>query len=551
MSNAWHPEESQLLGYADSELERGEAGKMQSHLDECFACRARIEEFRRFWPIYREIVRAPLPPPPCEWTDLRSRLRDLDAGGGVSEMDAARVQSRSRQRFRPDLRWVAAAAALVIGAVAIQITGGRTLNAAELLRDASAAERTRPRTMAPSKRIRVKTRKTQFVRPAIVMPGAETGDEAGVAHLFREARYNWDDPLSPLSFSNWRNGLKQKDDRVNVVRDAEWGHGRFYHITTSTVDGTLAEATITIRAEDLQAVQQTFQFRGDEYVEISEAAAEPPVAPENEIAPRAVTVPPAPVKRRVTPSDELRVIVAVHAIGADLGDPVEITRDDEEQRIIVKVLAVGSERGKQVRTALADMPFVDLRVELPEALRTPSSSIIERRTPAGAPKLNRIQERLAARLGGSATAENFTNHVMDLSEAALARAHALRSLAERFPATTESQFSETDRAMLQRIQEDHIRALLGSVRQMNDVLRPVANAEAGAPVPDFTSWQKGAEDVLEAAAQVDRTLTNALAGSGPSGDPDEALLMAGRAARDLQARAAALQTTVARSGTTK
>jgi hypothetical protein len=86
------------------------------------------------------------------------------------------------------------------------------------------------------------------------------------------------------------------------------------------------------------------------------------------------------------------------------------------------------------------------------------------------------------------------------------------------------------------------------VRQLNEVLKPVVRVQPGAPVQEYESWQSGSEIVLSAAQNVDKTLTNALAGSGDAGNPDEALNRLGRAAADLNERVAALQTTLARSG---
>src|SRR3954471_9266977 len=109
MNNAWHPDESQLLGYADAELTRTEARIVEQHLDECAECHEQVKEYRRFWPEYRVASRSALPAPPAEWADLRPRLAGLDA-------EHVR-RSRWRPPFQFPMKWVAAAAALTIGAV--------------------------------------------------------------------------------------------------------------------------------------------------------------------------------------------------------------------------------------------------------------------------------------------------------------------------------------------------------------------------------------------------------------------------------------------------
>lgn len=531
MSKAWHPDESQLLSFADGELDRPEAGAIERHLSECSDCRATVEAFRASYAAYASTTKRGMPPPPRPWVNLRTELKRLDAG---------RVPSRRQPFFRVDLRWMAGAAALVVGAFIFRLSSG-TVSAAELLRDASAAEVQRP--AQPKRSIRVKTRRAVFTRPAAVRP-AESEPE--IAGLFKAANYSWEEPLSARSFARWRNQLNRKVDGVRILRDSEFGRGRHYRITTSTGEGVLEQASITIRASDLRAVHETFRFRNNEEVEITE---EPVVRnwkpfPPEQLAeePSVPRRPEAP--RPLTPADELKVIAALHAIGADLGEPVEVTRTDSS--IVVSALATDAERQSQIRTALSGLSYVDLRFEQPESVRTDALQL--RRAPeAGPPKSNALLELLAGKLGSRSTVENFTNHTLDLSETALARAHALRSLAERFPPDAERQLSRDDTAVLQRIQATHTKYLLAAVRQLSELLQPLA-AESlpQGDAASFYNWQAGAEIVLDAARRVDRTLTNALAGSGVVEDPDEALTNLARAASDLHGRVAALQTVVAR-----
>lgn len=543
--DTWHPDEAQLLGFADTELDSAQTALVEHHLRQCADCRARTTGIQALWPEYKQAVRKSLPPPPVPWPDLRSRLRELDV---------ARVENQRRPPIRLSYRWLAAAAAVIAGAFIFQISGGRALSAAELLRDATAVAAHKP---APvSRRIRVKTRKAQFVRPAVKpvtsSKAAFSAEESGVAALFENAHYSWSEPLSPRSFSQWREQLPEKEDRVRVLRDTEWGSGRFYHITTTTPEGTLAQATITIRADDLEAVQQTFQFRDSEYVEVSENHEAPAIAsaPDRRAAEPQTSLP-ASEARALTAADELRVVAALHAVRADLGDPVEITRDNDKRRIVVTALVTGTARQQQIRAALSGIPNTDLRFEQPEALRS-SAAGSARRADRGegidAPASNGLQDRLAAQLGSRTTAENFTNHVLDLSEAALSRAHALRALAQRFPESSESELGPGDLATLRRIQQDHTTGLLTSVRRMHEVLLSVTQDPGDGEAPAFDDWRAGVENVLSAARRLDQAISDTLASSEPSGDPKEALSRLGRAASGLEARTTALQTTLARSG---
>ena len=518
MTEIWHPDESQLVPLVDGELHPAEAARLEQHVSGCPECQAKLTSYRSVYEAYRSAVRASSPAPPEPWADLRGRFREMDAG---------RVLSRRRPSFRVNKRWMAVAASVLIGVVALRLATETTLSAAELLMNASAAEVR----ATPPKKIRVKTRKAIYVRPAT------RGTESELASMFRRANYNWEEPLSARSFAAWREALAQKDDSVRVLTQTEWGRERFYRITTSTPEGELAEASITIRAADMRAVQENLKFRNDEWVEITEV-------PDTADEPSPTAVPPARVARQttrpMTPSDELKVVAALHAIGADLGDPVEVTRETE--RIVVKALAADAERQSQIRTAVGGLAGVELQFEQPEAVRstTPSRRAIE----TGAPKNSALLDRLTSQLGSRSTVENFTNHVMDLSESALARAAALRALAVRFPAPVEAELTDSDRTTLQTIRATHSKLLLASVRQLNEVIRPVVKGETADAVV-FEDWQTGTASVLKAAQNVDRTITNALAGAGPVEDPDGALRQLGAAAADFNVRVSALHTTVA------
>ncbi len=516
MSKNGHPDESRLTAYADGELTRWESQAVEDHLAVCAECSALVREHREFLSDYRQVRRAALPPPPEPWANIRLRMEP------------------KRPARMPGFRWLAAAAAVLIAVVVFQTVGSRTATAAELLQKAIVAEK---RAAAPSK-IRVKTRRALFVRGA----KSAAAEEKRLASLFAEARFPWDQPLSPVSFAEWRDGLTEKSDRVRELP------GKGYEITTTTEENILQEASITLKGEDMQAVQCTFRFRGDEYIEIAEAPADP-VAVQSETKPilPGTPAPTVPSVSPITPSDELRVVAAIHGIRADLGDPVEITRDDERGRIVVSALGADPERQQQLRAALGLLRNVELQFEQPDAVhRTPAPAQAPRSAEPAKP--SPLQDRLAAQLGGRTTAENFTNHVLDLSEASLARAHALRALARRFPPEVEAQLPAADIATLHRIEDDHTRALVASVRQMNEVIRPVLRSAPAASVADeYDTWQAGAENVLGIARELDGVLTRALTGTSPAANPDEALTKLGRTAADLQARVAALRTTVARA----
>lgn len=494
------------------------------HIESCPECRRKVAEVRELLASAAAAMRATLPPPPKPWPDLRGRLNSLDAG---------RVRSRRPLFPRVDYRWVAAAAAVLAFIVVIRISSEQTVSAAELLEKAAVREVS----ASKPKRIRVKTRRADWVRPA-TQPSREA-EEALIAEMFRQARYNWEEPLSVRSFAGWRSSLEHKEDRVRVLSQSPFGAGRHYEITTKSPDGVLAQATMTIRAADMRPVQERFEFRNEEFVEVTEETE----APREQTAATGAAERPEPQMPAVTASQELQVVAALHAIGADLGEPVEIRRGPAG--ILVQALVADPERQQQIRSALAGIRGVDLLFDEPEAPRAPAAT--EPRFDAEAAP-SPVQERLAARLGGRVALENFINHVLDLSDAALARAHALRALAQRFPPEVEATLGPADRKTLALIQSSHAARLLTSVRTLEQVLRPLGGAAGRVEAADAPTWQALAPDLLEAAQRLDRTANETLAGKPPTASPDQALQQLAAAAALLESRAEALESVLARSG---
>ena len=109
---------------------------------------------------------------------------------------------------------------------------------------------------------------------------------------------------------------------------------------------------------------------------IPKEAAAPVVAPvpmrESRPAPRVMA--PEPVGRpevrvpapRASLSDELAVISRLHAIRADLGEPVEVIRSNDGQ-LVVSGFGLSARREGAVREAVQDVPGVLVRFENPES----------------------------------------------------------------------------------------------------------------------------------------------------------------------------------------
>jgi hypothetical protein len=234
-------------------------------------------------------------------------------------------------------------------------------------------------------------------------------------------------------------------------------------------------------------------------------------------------VPPAPRKSpaaRVTepryrlgpsgsgPEDELRVIAALDHIGADLGDPIEVVRTPD--RIVVTCIGLDADRLREVRAALAGLPRVAVELSPKPAVSTAASP----QEVVGAPPAIAHTE-VARQFDSPAAYETFVDALLKSSEEIMARAHALRRLATRFPPDVEAPMSADSKTLLAAIRAHHATALAREAsaldRSVQPYLGPTANAPAGNPVRE--DWQTRAMRIFAEAEQVDRLLAAAFAGS--------------------------------------
>lgn len=510
-----HPDPETLLRLADQDLPAAESTEIGGHLAGCEQCREQLAALREaldgYHGFHREILKASLPPPPHEWPPL-----------------SFPKTGRTRIRPAPWLAAAAAIAALLVGARLFE--RAPQVRAAELLRKAAAAEMAAPLTHG---RIRIRTRSHSLDRAArLLVPGTGPADsgESALRGLFDAAGYGWEHPLSVEAFARWRDSLPEKEDRVERSAGV-------YLVRTSTTQGPLSDAALSLRASDLHAFACTLRFRsGGEIIFITELPDETPLPHVSGAPPEpSRTAPPAP-PGVPTPGGELRVIAALHAIGADLGEPIDVERG--AGAIEVRVTGLGQHRRDQIRTALSGIPFVQLRLEdlqqgyAPAPLAPPKSA-------APAARSNPLIAGLAARLGNGTSISGLTDELIDVTDRASQRAFALRALARRFPVEAESQMSTADSATLRGILQDHTAALLTALREIRRLVAPLLTNVPAPPAPASPpDWQAIAEELPAAVDRLDRTLN----GATDAGEARKVRLA--QSIADLDRQSAALQAAV-------
>lgn len=505
-----HPSEDELFRYADGELTARAAGQVRGHLDACASCRGRASAFegnlRELAAHHHDVAGQLLPPPPAEWADLRPRMRALDAAADVPPM----------RRPAPTYRWAMAAAAVLLAAILLyKWRDTPTVQAAELLKKAAAAADSRP---AGPRRIQIRTSKLVALRTVAGVRNA-SDDPAlrTVAALFTSSHFDWNDPLSARAYQMWHDGLAERDDRV--IQEAG-----FYTIRTATNTGELAVASLTLHAADLAPERERLEFRNREWVEISSLPVEPvneifsKTKPEsaasssNEISSLGSSVPPP--GSGATAADELKAISALHALGADLGDPVEVSLSGGQ--VIVSGVGVSPRRKQEIQQVLGNEPKIALRfANEPFASPLPGTT---QATVSTNQDIIEVQDELAKQLGGRANFEQSASQVLDLNESMMARAHALRNLANRFPPETEASLDAADRKALAAIVFDHVSALRRQAAQLDGLIRPAIGTTV-ASAAGAVNWQAATGPAFDAARGLERSSAVLFGNAAPGATP--------------------------------
>jgi hypothetical protein len=399
-----------------------------------------------------------------------------------------------------------------------QLRQAPSVEAASILRTAVRISESKPHV---AHRVRVRTSHQQEFTRLAVMPAALQVGEAQAAEaptvgaLFAEAHYDWNDPLSARAFQQWRDEQVHETDEVSTS-------GSVTRIRTVAAEGELAAATITIAA-DYSAVEERLEFRDREWVELSEIAemsterAGGTLAAPVDTPVRAAEPPSRPAA--FTPggsasmADELQVLSALNAIGADLGEHVEVALSGGAV-MVTGGDGIPPQRQQVIRDAVASLPHVQVDFTPAERAAVPPESVAANGGSTVAP-ISAIQTRLQKQLGGHAEFDRFSSQLLDLDDGAMQRVYALRRLAQKFSPEDEAQLSSPDLSILRELTRTHAGKLAEKVGAMERLMVPVLTSLGGtaASVPEAgaKSWQPASEDVYRDARRVEVLVSQMLA----------------------------------------
>ncbi len=539
-----HPSEEQLLRFSDGELPGRATSQVHTHLQACWQCRTNLEEVEKTVGAcvrYRTtVLQRHLPAPPAPWTDIYRSFAEIDAAIPQPSLADRLLRALAWPVHNPR-KWVPAAVALMLAVgLFYRYRVTPSVQASELLQKAIRASDSRP---AKPHLLRIRTKAASVTRragPDHALASNKDDQQTlnSVETLFHNANYNWDDPLSARSYSAWRDQLSGKRDQVLEQQDS-------YRIRTDTDSGNLLEASLQLGSKDLQPTAGRFEFRNQGWVEITAIpdTAEP-VATAAAPVPEPRTASPVAPATNITPSlpaptigDELGVLAALHGIGADLGDPLEIKLDSSQ--IVVSGVGIAPERQQQIQQALN--PLANVVVRFTESDASPQPSVPETPAPGATPQ---VQSRIAEQMGGRARFDQIAAQALDLSDPLMARAYALRRLAEQFP--VEANLNPEDLATLRSLQRDHASALRKQTLQLEQILKPALKSVPVGQASGLSS--PTAEDLFQSARRVEKLLA-VVFGAAPADDTASSQLPAQlqSAVADLRAKVEAYEHLLAKT----
>jgi hypothetical protein len=552
-----HLSDEALSDLVSGELAGGKLRKAQFHLSKCWKCRSRHEQLERaamgFVEFHKQII-TPNPPEASEWREMF--LARLDKA-------AAEVPSSSWSRLLPNFRFagftnmnpfLASAAVILVASVILFFIWQRSMpsvSASELMQRAESAESNSAQSGKPGviyQKVQIRTPHGSVERdvyrdregrrrPKTQPVGAEFTPLKAKLNI---AGVNWDEPLSAASYKAWHDSQSEESDQVR--RSGK----NLLTVTTKTSGGIVAEESLTVREGDFHPVKRTVELLDVGTVEIAEVNYVvlnwnavntdlfEPLTPAFPVNPsiRADFVPVGPAVP--TPAQlldaELQARVALHTVGADLGEQVEVIHGSHALAVVVRGLANTPGRKQELVAALQGIPNLEVR------LRTVDEAIAERQVEETAPPTREVavsghpalEERLVERFPNVEERSAFVDRALALFDQALAHAWALRHLEERYTPDQVGLLSQSDRQTLELLMRDHVATIRQGISDGDQFLEPFLVRAPTTPVnpggpPTKEDWRKFVHEMFQSVQEIQADVAKLLAGSGDTQNDPEAL----------------------------
>jgi hypothetical protein len=230
---------------------------------------------------------------------------------------------------------------------------------------------------------------------------------------------------------------------------------------------------------------------------------------------------------------QLAVLMTLHRLHVDLGEPVTVTRSG--RKVEVGVWQLPADRQNEIRMALQNEPGVLIETSPP--VQRPLGSVVTAPPPVPSPPPAKItiatdeeDQRLVKFFGSPESEQGFTREALEKSTSVLAHLYALRNLQSQYPPEREEALSSADQAQLVSIIRDHAAAVSAALNALQSQLGPLnasfgiaATSPTSEPDSSATKWQDESLDALGTARSADHLLRDLLTTSATPAAPDSAL----------------------------
>ena len=536
----------------------GELGSKEDwvgdHTKRCWSCRLRLEKIQKAISEFVEVRNSSLSGSPKlprrALVNLDDKLARLEIEGGGPKFLSVLMQESGPFGLHVAPRaaiFVVLLGVLVLAFLRMSLT--TPMCASELLARVEAAQSAElDKVTAPVLRERLRVRR----KVAGSMVQATTDYDSWVDHScgrYRQTgssaeiltelqaiceanQLDWQAPLSAAGYARWRDSLPAKQDIVAPAKEptgievnggpeplslttiSESGGAESLRNTEASAD-QITEAELVVRTADWHPIEVRLWVDDREY-EIAELDYK--VLPLPEVNPLLFAEPPAPVEAVEPPGrvmigtaeslvppppdpeeTEMAVRYGLHQLDADLGEPLEISRDSQG-KVIVDASSVAPEFQAKLKQQLASIPNASLLTDRPpspafDACPPPSpvtqETVLDPPAPALsiAPTVNPNEKRLGEIFGNPDAQESFTRETLAVSEDVLSHGFALRNLALRYPPDVEGKLTPIAKAQLIEMVNDHVEALFNGTNRLQGFLRPLLQALSSGNSPEVTSSQ--------------------------------------------------------------
>jgi len=551
-----HISDELLICAADGELAGAETAIVRAHLEACWHCRVRMEKIERAiedlidyraalvipYSSRRDGSRAIFVAKLCQFA---SEFAPRPAWWNLLE----RVANFAGALVAPRIAWAGALLAISLAIFLARVAMSPTVSASAVLERARLSEKTtRASVQHPVvyQKLRIHSQGgtvTRTIYRDLFSGRKSDSSDANKVTLtelqtrMQEVNLDWQDPLSIESFLAWHASLSERSDDVTRA------NGGLLVVHTKVLKGPLSGVDLTLRDGDYHAIAETLRFQ-DENIEMSEVdfsvlafeSVDPaifgtPSSPERSALPVRPAVSAPSISDLVHAEAEARV--ALHILGADLGEPIDISSDGKE--VLVSGLVDTSERKQDLLQALQTIPHLRTSlVSAAEAAEKTGPFALKDDNPVVAVESAPLLEReLHATFPGPEAQTKFVNDVLETTMNAAGRAWSLRRLSDRYTKDISSRLDMLTERKVELLIRDDARLLQQELNKLQFLLRQLTpemlpdhstGAEAKADDTEPADWHWGVDSAFSETQRIQNDVSVLFSGVDNHNTDTQAIL---------------------------